>query len=543
MRKVYWWREGCTGHEHVGGNNFGDELVPLMLQLLEVRQFEWSPPEDSDFVITGSVLEHLPRGWAGTVCGAGMLHEGSKINVGKATVLGVRGKLTLERLKGLKNPEDVVLGDPALLVPAWIRQYQGKWDLGIIPHWSDKELFQRYPYGHLIDVRKPPLDVVEDIAKCKRVISSSLHGIIVADAYGIPRQAELFPDALKRKQHEGGDFKWLDYASNFDGDPHFGELWKAPHDRVAAMQRDLRQMLATAMSMAPPLHTAPEPVREKSKFFCWMPKKKPQVSLLVPFRDDNEHRVRVWHWLKRYWEANLSSLEIIEGHDPHYPFSKTTAVNDAASRARGRIFAIIDADTYLDARCLQQYLDNIDAAVKSGKRMWYIPYNHLYRLSEEATRACLGCDPEETYMVPHPPPPSWLEDAGMAKHDAAAKSSGHQYGALAQVVPREAFFMVNGMDPRFRGWGGEDVSFMNAVDTVYCQHCLGTNDVVHMYHARPGMSWDTRRWVGQPDVVANSRLTQRYTMSKSEPGFMRALGSEYEPPRDVLKKHWWTRDA
>jgi hypothetical protein len=96
------------------------------------------------------------------------------------------------------------------------------------------------------------------------------------------------------------------------------------------------------------------------------------------------------------------------------------------------------------------------------------------------------------------------------------------------------------MDPRFRGWGSEDVSFMRALDTIYAQHELGDNDVVHLWHERPGISWATRRWVGQPDVVANSRLGQRYAMATSEPGFMRALTSEYEHPRDVLKP-WWRR--
>jgi hypothetical protein len=87
----------------------------------------------------------------------------------------------------------------------------------------------------------------------------------------------------------------------------------------------------------------------------------------------------------------------------------------------------------------------------------------------------------------------------------------------------------------------EDVSFMNAVDTVYCQHLLGDNDVVHLWHERPGISWDTRRWVGQPDVVVNSRLAQRYAMARSEIGFMRALTDEYAPPRDLMR-HWWSRD-
>lgn len=541
MRRVYWWTEGCIGHVVP---NFGDELNPFILESAEVNQFEWSPAADADFIIAGSILEHLPPHWAGTVCGAGQLHEKSRIDLSKATVLGLRGKLTLERVKGVKNSQDVVLGDPALLVPAWIRQYQGKWDLGVIPHWSDRELLKRYPYGHFIDVRKPPLEVVEDIAKCKRVISSSLHGIIVADAYGIPRQAELYPGIKLRPEHEGTDFKYRDYASIYDTHPHFGELWKAPTEKVQKIQNDLRVMMAKAMGTPPPPVDSPAPEQHKRK--CWpvlwpCHSHRPQVSMLVPYRDDHEFRTRAWHWLKEYWRDHLDSVEIIQGHDRHYPFSKAQAVNDAASRARGRVFVICDADAYLDSRFVQQYVDNIDAAVKAHKRLWYVPYNKLYRLSEQATLDLIETDPDEDFAIPHPPPPSILDASKLGPHDHNSVNYGHQYGALINILPREAFFMVGGMDPRFRGWGSEDVSFMNAVDTVYCQHELGDNDVLHLWHSRPGISWDTRRWVGQPDEVANSRLAQRYTMAKSEIGFMRALTDEYAPPTDVLR-HWWSRD-
>lgn len=537
MRNVYFWTRGCEGWSQP---NFGDELVPLLLQKAEVKQFQWAAPRDADWVLSGSILEHLPRRWDGTICGAGLLHEESRIDVSKARVLAVRGKLTLERLDGLGDPKDVTLGDPALLVPTWIRQYQGKWDLGVIPHWSDKELMKRYPYGHYIDVRKPPEEVIEDIAKCKRVISSSLHGIIVADAYGIPRQAELFPDAITRIQHEGGDFKWRDYASIYDDHPHFGEVWTAPRERVAEIQDNLRMTLAKAMETTPPPENVPPPRRRRHCSPCHRHRRRPQVSLLVPFRDDHEFRARVWHWLKEYWLDHLEDAEIVMGHDSRWPFSKATAVNDAASRARGRVFMIVDADTYLDSQYVQRYINDVDRTVRRGKRKWYIPYNKLYRLNAEATLAVLGTDPVSEYFIPSPPPAPWLDDSPLQAHDQNSKNYGHKYGALINILPREAFFMVGGMDPRFRGWGSEDVSFMRAVDTIYCQHELGYNDVIHLWHSRAGMSWDTRRWVGQPDMVANSRLNQRYTMATSEPGFMKALTGEYPAPDDVLRR-WWNK--
>jgi hypothetical protein len=60
-------------------------------------------------------------------------------------------------------------------------------------------------------------------------------------------------------------------------------MWLAPRDRVEQIQNDLYQaiQIATGIDLGEPdrLH--------------------PQVSLIVPFRDDGEHRARVWKWLRQ----------------------------------------------------------------------------------------------------------------------------------------------------------------------------------------------------------------------------------------------------
>ena len=63
--------------------------------------------------------------------------------------------------------------------------------------------------GYCIDVRNGPDRVVREIASCAAVLSTSLHGLIVADAYDIPAAwATLAPDLM------GGTFKFHDYESN-----------------------------------------------------------------------------------------------------------------------------------------------------------------------------------------------------------------------------------------------------------------------------------------------------------------------------------------
>jgi len=507
--KAYWWRQLP---------NFGDRLNWTILKSLEVEP-AWRSPAEAELVMVGSVLEHLPPGWSGTVCGAGKLHEDSVVDLTHARVLALRGHLTAAGVCGLPAHCPVVLGDPSLLMPQWVRQPPAKYELGVIPHWSDDKLRTRFPYGHFIDPTGPPDQVVAEIARCKRVISSSLHGIIVADAYGIPRQAELFP----RAPQEGGDFKFRDYASIYGESPHFGEMWLAPYDVVERTRGELREVLEMAVGRPRPPAPIPAPDIEP-----WVKGPHcPQISLLVPFRDDGEHRSRVWHWLRRYWHGHLQSVEIIQGHDGGYPFSKAVAVNNAAERARGRVLVVLDADAYLDSRVVQECADTIEAALAAGRRLWFIPYNNLYRLNQPTTLELLATNPEAPYAVGSPPPPGWLES------DHHSQAYGHQYGALIQIMPREAFFTVGGMDPRFRGWGSEDASLLRALDTLYCQHEVTSNDVVHLWHVRPGSDWTTRRWVGQQWSPANSRLAQRYAQATSEPGFMRALVEERRVPQQA----------
>lgn len=117
-----------------------------------------------------------------------------------------------------------------------------QYDLGVIPHWSDAELPLKFAYGHVIRPENGPMHVMTEIARCRRVVSSSLHGIIVADSFGIPRQAELFPNA--HSPYEGGDFKFRDYAASIGTTPRFGELVTADSNQVALRQREIEDALA-----------------------------------------------------------------------------------------------------------------------------------------------------------------------------------------------------------------------------------------------------------------------------------------------------------
>jgi pyruvyltransferase len=84
-----------------------------------------------------------------------------------------------------------VYGDPALLLPSLVRNdIKKSYRVGIVPHFSHKEYFQSIIKKDarvcMIDVEWPVCNVVKKILACEVILATSLHGLIVAEAYGIP---------------------------------------------------------------------------------------------------------------------------------------------------------------------------------------------------------------------------------------------------------------------------------------------------------------------------------------------------------------------
>lgn len=172
-------------------------------------------------------------------------------------ILAVRGKKTKEFCDryNVKCPE--TYGDPALLLPlvyqpkGWKFQDSGSlrskaaepsvkcqdsmdlknetrslktetthYRLGVIPHVVDLHhpVIEEIRKEHADEILIIDLahydkwtDVIDQICSCERILSSSLHGIITSDAYGIPNcWIELSGKVL------AGYFKYLDYASSVD---------------------------------------------------------------------------------------------------------------------------------------------------------------------------------------------------------------------------------------------------------------------------------------------------------------------------------------
>lgn len=135
------------------------------------------------------------------------------------SILTVRGSLTEGFLRkyNIQCPNNY--GDPALLLPRFYSppRIEKKYKVGIIPHVLDlnidfvNEIRKNHKEILIIDLAhyKKWTDVIDQICACKLILSSSLHGLIASDAYGVPNSwIEMSNNVCG-----GNNFKFLDYFS------------------------------------------------------------------------------------------------------------------------------------------------------------------------------------------------------------------------------------------------------------------------------------------------------------------------------------------
>jgi hypothetical protein len=229
--------------------NFGDALTSLLIKKFTRLESVWCPPEYAELVMVGSILEHLPPDYTGVIAGAGKLHESTRLNFGLAKVLAVRGPLTAKGMKG----NNIILADPGLIADELVGEQEKLYDLGIVPHWSDTALernpiFTKYN-PHIIRVSEDPLKVIKEIGQCKKIVSSSLHGIVLADAFSIPRRIEIAPKMLSHPKQEGGIFKWKDYSASLGVPLKIGVTQEIDKHKIMEKQYEIFDILEEIKSI------------------------------------------------------------------------------------------------------------------------------------------------------------------------------------------------------------------------------------------------------------------------------------------------------
>lgn len=184
----YWWEKP----------NLGDDLSRVIVEhMLSLRGISLDKPVHGrkHLYAVGSIITAGIQDC--TVWGSGVLFATmlNRVKGRKLDIRSVRGPVTRILLidMGYNVPE--VYGDPVIILPEIYKpdNAEKKYKYGVIIHKDQKfsskedEKFTSRNDVLLIDIRtRDYRGFVDKVVSCEKVISSSLHGIIIAESYGVP---------------------------------------------------------------------------------------------------------------------------------------------------------------------------------------------------------------------------------------------------------------------------------------------------------------------------------------------------------------------
>lgn len=224
------------------------------------------------------------------------------------------------------------------------------------------------------------------------------------------------------------------------------------------------------------------------------------VSVLVPWRSNDQHRDRSLHYIIERFKEAWPCWQVVTGEHNEGPWCKASAVADGLTRADGDLLVIHDADVWCD-----RLADAVEA-VELGAP-WAVPHRQVRRLTREATAEVL---------------------AGGELHDglplAQRPYTGYSGGGIV-VLPHASYEQVP-FDQRFTGWGQEDSSAAIAWTCLLGDPVRLDGVLWHLWHP------PQQRMTRVKGTDAGWRLFKRFQAARRDPSAMRALVAEGQPQPD-----------
>ena len=219
--------------------NVGDRIVPSVVSAVtQDRVRHYFGPEPHLLAIGSIMAAATPASY---IWGTGVMHTEFGIGQAQAShIHALRGQLTCSALRQAGvMVADVPLGDPAYLGPRLLgilKQPNPGYRVGVAAHYVDRSntvlrRILREPGTVDLNVHDLPEVFLARMAQCETVISSSLHGLVFAEALGIPNLWITAGDEIA-----GGDFKFRDWFSTTRR-PQTAAYVLSPQDSVDGLAR------------------------------------------------------------------------------------------------------------------------------------------------------------------------------------------------------------------------------------------------------------------------------------------------------------------
>jgi autotransporter strand-loop-strand O-heptosyltransferase len=236
MDKMIMKLKSYFNHNIISSKNWGDIISHEIIEKLSGKEFPLEnlmhfdenaiiPFKDGKLLCAGSTMRFSMEN--DYVWGAGCIKE-LEVGEGVKKIYAVRGPLTRNELLNVGRDCPEIYGDPGLLFPLiYNPDITPKYEYGIIPHFidfEDSDVVELLKYLEsigfkIINITAGLYEFIDELKQVKNVISSSLHGIIAADAYGIPNARIKLTNDIT-----GGDFKYYDYLMSVKRTPKPTEI-------------------------------------------------------------------------------------------------------------------------------------------------------------------------------------------------------------------------------------------------------------------------------------------------------------------------------
>lgn len=196
--------------------NVGDRITPdLITRVFGLRTIYYGADAEPHLVGTGSIISATNN--QSRVWGTGLMYPPHGLgNAAPEHIYALRGKLTFaEFRKAGLTLADIPLGDPAYLIrdTHFDSPQTKKYRLGLVAHYVDRRdhrvarLLAKDGVTDL-NVHADPDDFLQSMSECEAIASSSLHGLIFAEALSIPNVWLHLSDRVV-----GDGFKFHDWFS------------------------------------------------------------------------------------------------------------------------------------------------------------------------------------------------------------------------------------------------------------------------------------------------------------------------------------------
>lgn len=240
-----------------------------------------------------------------------------------------------------------------------------------------------------------------------------------------------------------------------------------------------------------------------------------KFSAIIAYKPNDFYRKKNLAISRKRWEEKIPEVELIISTNNDEQFWKTKVINDAVKQATGDYFILADADIVFGSTLIDRI------AAIATKHPWIIPWDTCYELSYQFSTQFYA---DDTFVLPKALTLGDLQPTTINYMNVKYLSNQYknQYavdGAYMNVISREAFAEIGGMDERFIGWGYEDLAMDAALKTLVGYPYRMDEPIFHLYHHRLlGCDY--------PHFKANEELWLRYQAALGDIAAMRGIIAE-----------------